>query len=384
MATKRDNKKTSTPTASSRGAAPQTPEPIIRRTRASDDPPNALVAAYEAGRLLNQLDWHLQQAWLLPAITWKEARQHATEVSDILSALARIVRPALAATAGIQLSESILAQRDRWDRDFGSIWHIGKIEGKSDYIRYELAQEVDCDLPAFLEDNWRVELYWVENFSTAISTSILAELDERGQRALELGLWVDRGVRPRAAYRYLCRETKPPAAEAAPPPVDNSCWLEVDGTAHPPNAFRDLPPVLYTIATETIVPEYGWLDQVRHCCRAMEFPISLFESLEALLQEARASVTEPRVARFVESLDELLRDELDDLNPQEKTPAEERTRPMTKQEAARLMKFGGDKKGVEQLTAGIKAGIIKCEQLTRQSHIFSKSDFPPEVRERLN
>jgi hypothetical protein len=383
MATRRGKMKTSNPAASRGAATPQTPEPIIRRRRASDDPPNALVAAYDTGSLLNQLDWHLQQAWLLPAIDWQEARQHAKEVADILSALARTLRPTLDATAEMQLSESMLGRKDEWNRAFGSLGHANGIHGRSAAICNELAQEVDCDLPAFLEENWRVELHWLENFSAGISRSILAELEEHGHRALELGRWVDRGVRPRAAYRYMCRETKPPPAEPAPPCEDNSCWLEFD-RAHPPNAFRELPPILYAIATETIGPEDGWMDQVRHCCRAMAFPASLFDSLEALAREACESAAETRVTRFIANLDELIRDELTDLTPQEKIPAEERTRPMTKQEAARLMQFGGDKKGVEQLSASIKAGIIKCEQLTRQCHIFSKSDFPQEVRGELN
>lgn len=107
---------------------------MTKPANAHDDPPNAFVTAYQTGRLLNQLDWHLQQAWLLPAIDWQEARQHAKKVSDILSTLAWALHPALAPEAKMRLSESLLAQRDEWDRVFGSSGHTSAIEDTSDYI----------------------------------------------------------------------------------------------------------------------------------------------------------------------------------------------------------------------------------------------------------
>ncbi|MHB1422343.1 MAG: hypothetical protein ACYC3I_03935 [Gemmataceae bacterium] len=132
MATQGDRNNTSTPVDSRRTAASQTPSQMVGPTRLSDDPPSPLVAAYETGRWLNQLDWHLQQAWLLPAIDVDEARLHARHVADILANLASKLRPALSAQAEISLRESLLARRDEWNLSFGSTGHMSVIQNKAD------------------------------------------------------------------------------------------------------------------------------------------------------------------------------------------------------------------------------------------------------------
>jgi hypothetical protein len=57
---------------------------------------------------------------------------------------------------------------------------------------------------------------------------------------------------------------------------------------------------------------------------------------------------------------------------------------MTLKEAARLMGFGGDKKGAESLRSTINAGTVKCETLNREQHVFSKLDFPEAVWDQLS
>jgi hypothetical protein len=54
-----------------------------------------------------------------------------------------------------------------------------------------------------------------------------------------------------------------------------------------------------------------------------------------------------------------------------------RTRPMSKSEAARLMGYvGTDKARVKQLRAAIVGGIVACESRTRQQHVFDLNQFP--------
>jgi hypothetical protein len=61
-----------------------------------------------------------------------------------------------------------------------------------------------------------------------------------------------------------------------------------------------------------------------------------------------------------------------------KIPPEQRTRPMTLQEAARLMGYAQSKRA-EILSKSIKDGTVLAEKLSRQSYIFSCGDFPKTV-----
>ncbi|MHB1422344.1 MAG: hypothetical protein ACYC3I_03940 [Gemmataceae bacterium] len=218
---------------------------------------------------------------------------------------------------------------------------------------------------------------------------ILVVLDERGKRAVELGRWVDRGVHPRAVYRYMCQGPKSGPVEPVPADISlDALWSgEYNRMGSVSDTESDLPPVLYSIKGERLEPETGWMDQVDSCCRALGLPESLIESFQALQQEACGSTVENRVENYVANLDKLIRDELTDLAPphqEEKIPPGERTRPMTLKDAARFMGKGGTKAGVKLVRALIKSGVIPCISITRQTHIFRKSDFPSEVRSKIS
>ena len=95
MASGRPARKPSAPPRPGAGAASVGPR------RPDAETCNPLVVAYDAGRRLNALDWHLQQAWLLPALNLNnEAGQHARSVSDTLAPLGLALRPALPPEAG--------------------------------------------------------------------------------------------------------------------------------------------------------------------------------------------------------------------------------------------------------------------------------------------
>lgn len=59
---------------------------------------------------------------------------------------------------------------------------------------------------------------------------------------------------------------------------------------------------------------------------------------------------------------------------------EDRTAPMTYRRAAKLMGKGDSKDAAEWLSKSVRDGSIACEQFgSRQSHVFSKHDFPKSV-----
>jgi len=58
---------------------------------------------------------------------------------------------------------------------------------------------------------------------------------------------------------------------------------------------------------------------------------------------------------------------------------EDRTIPMSYRKAAKLMGKGTSQDAAEWLSKRVADGVITCEHLSRQSHVFSKRDFPESV-----
>jgi hypothetical protein len=141
-------------------------------------------------------------------------------------------------------------------------------------------------------------------------------------------------------------------------------------------------PILYPLPAGTPRPEPGWFEYLRHWWRQVGLPLSVLESFAVPGGEAEESEAGCRSSALVELLDEVVRDDLNHLAPQCKTPPEERTGPMTLKEAARLMAYGGDKPA-EQLRAAIDIGAVMAEKINRQSYVFSRSFFPKNVWDRL-
>jgi hypothetical protein len=343
--------------------------------------PAPLVAAYAAGRLLNQLEWHLQQAWLLPAIDMGQAMHHNRAVSSILGDLAPTLQSALSAEAELRLRERLLTQRDVWHRLFHWPGHLTRIKDVADLILDEMAKEPEVPFQLFLEEWWRHEVDRVEAFASEVTQLIFAELKEPGLRALELGRWVDRGVHPRGAFRCMCRPTNPSVEE---PPLEQLDPFSLEGGCiNTESIAEEIRPVLYPITAGMIRPDPDWMEQLRHCWREMGLAVPDLENFVEQQRAASASGILTGIDRHIASLDKWVRDELADITPQEAVPPDERTRPMSLQEAARLMGLGGNKKGAERLRTYIDDGSIPCERLSRQRYIFSKVKFPKEVWDRL-
>jgi hypothetical protein len=113
-----------------------------------------LVAVYAAGCRLNALDWHTQQAWLLPAVESYEARRHALAADDLLSEPPRSVRPALPVPARRRLEYFILSRRDVHAlRE--SPQYLTEVDSTSSYIAYQLSQYADSDPLVLRAELWR-------------------------------------------------------------------------------------------------------------------------------------------------------------------------------------------------------------------------------------
>jgi len=382
MTTKRDKSKTSQQADSHRAAPSHERNQTVRSSEETAAPSGPLVAAYEAGRLHNQLDWHLQQAWLLPVIAIKSSGLHSLEVSKILTGLAPTLTPALSTPAVVRLRTNLLGLRDEWERHYMGAGHKDAFQEGEELIRYELENFDNCSPSVIRENNWSFALRWVDAFASNVLQLLFDHLDENAQKALELGRWVDRGIRPRAAYRFMCQE---PTTNSADPISYGVDPFSVEYQDSPSADLADnLPPVLYPITEEAILPELGWLSQLHHCCKAIGLPDTFFESLANLKQEGRESDdVVNRVGNYVADVDKLVRHELDDWALQEIIPASERTIPMTLKEAAKLMGYRGGRPS-ERLAAAIKDGSITCEKMGRQSYVFSKSLFPQDVWDKVS
>jgi hypothetical protein len=330
----------------------------------------------------------MAQAWLLPVLDPGEAGRHALEVKSILTDLPRMLGPALPAGDCERLRESLLAQRDEWDRAFASPGHLTEVEDTARQLQEDLynAQHGDCQPPTLRQEHWLKALGWVEGFAKRLVASVEAALDERCIQAMHLGRWAGRGARPRAVYRFMCwpAETGPDEPEDAVRGVSPfRVPADYPGATHEPVEGTGIAPWLLRPVTEgAIPPEGGWLDELQRCWEEIGIPGDFPKSFPPPKGDAQVPQSE-RVNRYIASLDELIRDELNDMAPRGKIPAEERTRPLTRKEAARLLGVGTDRKAVEALGRMIKHGTVQCESLSRQQHVFRKSAFPKEVWDQL-
>jgi hypothetical protein len=366
-------------------ASPQNLQP--GRTPVGGKPSGPLVAAYDSGRLLNRLDWHAQQAWLLPFLDSKEARQHAVAVRGILTSLPAKLGPALSTAAGDRLHDDLLSRRDEWNSLFNSPGHLSEIEDAAQLLQRELAWEGDLCPSILREESWFDALRDVRKFTSAVSEWIWAELNETCQRALRLGRWIDRGVRPRAVYRLMCRWARTDPPQSSPQPSGGiDPWSVTPGNTSQVGrsavVANETPPVLYPVVPGTIPLEQGWLEQVRRCWDDMGLSGAIPEHFAPREAQTTSPPTDEGVFSFVDDLDRLVRYELGERTLQDRIPPDERTRPMSLKEAASLMGWVG-RKAAEQLRASMDSGAIKYERLSRQSYVFSRTDFPEEVWGRL-
>lgn len=212
---------------------------------------NPHVAAYVSGRLLNQLAFHLQQAWFLPT-----DRDQVEAVAQISNRLGRTVREIVP----VALREQLQGDVNRWAESM--------LEAiRSDWHHDDLA---DCNskLLATHGDASPIEaradyLLFVDAELSSLREAILAPLSDIPRLCLHLGECIDRGIRPKNIHLSLDSIRDPPG-----PP-----------TACGPGGVKRLSPdqirgrevvrrTGYVLATRSVrpgevPPADDWLEQVR-------------------------------------------------------------------------------------------------------------------------
>lgn len=66
-----------------------------------------------------------------------------------------------------------------------------------------------------------------------------------------------------------------------------------------------------------------------------------------------------------------------------KIPPEHRTKPLTYKRAAELLGRGKSKDAAEWLSKSVADGAYRCEHISRQTHVFDKTQFPSKAQEFL-
>jgi hypothetical protein len=168
-----------------------------RAAQGLGDVVSPLVAAYETGGLLNRLDWHVQQAWLLPAVNPAEARRHSEAVVRTLTDLSVKVCDVVRRGTERRVADAILERRDLWQMLFNSPVHRDAIKEGADQLRYELGQEFAEVHPTRLrEEVWDRALQKVRYFALQTYEAVVAAADERVRDGpvAEVALAVQPGV----------------------------------------------------------------------------------------------------------------------------------------------------------------------------------------------
>jgi hypothetical protein len=162
-----------------------------------------LEAAYEAGRLLNQINWHMQQAWLL----WSRLPHQS-------SALDRQTRQALCQLALALRRTQGVRDRDRaqkpanaalqgWQDWYRSLGHRDALENQANELRYLHTYGPEIGFFETRNELCSEALKPVTALYADLRQSIRSELSDSALQALELGECVDRVVRPPNVFRYL-------------------------------------------------------------------------------------------------------------------------------------------------------------------------------------
>jgi hypothetical protein len=335
------------------------------------------LAAYDAGRLVNRLKWHTQQAWLLLAEEPAQARRHAQIVQDVFRELGRVVRACVATEDRDRVQDVVKDRLADWESTFCSPGHRQGLDDALAHFQYEIQLSDGEGDPGLLREEFTKGL--VRHVVALVDHTrdrVVAMLDEQRQLALGLGACVDRGVRRPDVYRFMYRsneESKPKAkktrAKKAPTWDD---WAAASSSPTEPE------PEEWYLANTSVEPgefrpDEDWKDDVHQ--RWVE--LGLPAHFPAWIFEAAHEQAAQTISTLVEAVNAAAREALAEQPAITKPiPPEYRTKPMSLRKAARLMGFTDSKDGAEYLRAAIRDGSIRCESLTRQTHVFDKRQFP--------
>jgi hypothetical protein len=156
---------------------------------------NRQVCVYRVGQLLNQINWHAQQAWLLVD------DQHASKVEMLLDELSLAARAAVPEPARASVEAVILSHGDWWGEGFDHpVHHNEHLLNVNETIRDTYAcQDVDI---AKVRADALAHIFPID-FHTALRDTCIRHLLAEQIPLLELGERVDQGLRPAGVSAWL-------------------------------------------------------------------------------------------------------------------------------------------------------------------------------------
>jgi hypothetical protein len=167
---------------------------------------NPLAAAYASGRLLNNLAWHMQQAWLLLSNTRPEGQRHFEESLVVFRDLSDAIRQCTPDRARQTKEDRIRDECLEWQGVFGGILHRGDLEEEdATYRRHcgEARRGAEIDFLAFYREACIRLAQPVLVRHRNIRRKVCVGLPDRALLALSLGEVVDRGLRQHDVYRWI-------------------------------------------------------------------------------------------------------------------------------------------------------------------------------------
>jgi hypothetical protein len=231
----------------------------------SPAPSGPLVAAYEAGRLWNQLAWYAPQAWLHASARDRE------RTCQTFRELARKVRASVPVAERDQLQRFVQERLAEWEACYGSVWRGEDLYEANERLNAQsgCADDFDAEREAELS---RL-LVTVDGLLARVEEGITAKLDDTQTLAWGLGVCSDQGLCPPKAFRHLLGRSE---EEVLPPPgVTNPLLLATGpGLAAKPRepenllADRGLDP-------GQIPPEASWGGDLRQRWAELGMPADL-------------------------------------------------------------------------------------------------------------
>jgi hypothetical protein len=267
------------------------------------DPP---LAAFEIGRLLNRLAFHLQHAWFLAD------GYHESEVKAVAGRLGLRARVLALEDRRSDLQTFIRDTVERLWRQYESEQHPDWVEGELDALDRRCYQDADAR---------EVVLQTVFTSLSSIRQAIRQHLDGQVALAFQLGELVDQGVCPRNIYRHLDYRSPAPTSGAA------QCGFGAHRPFQPPPSPR-----YGSRRPGDLLPWPDWAGDVQHVWAELGMPVLPPAALE-ISSASALTLEEEADARveMVEGLAGLAREGLRQLA----TPSPA-TRPAVDQEATRI------------------------------------------------
>ena len=229
----------------------------------------------------------MEQAWL------RSTDAEVNAVQQAFDELALDVRGLTSRTSPDAWQAFTLSLKDEFLRGLGSYERHREFETSNDHLREALGAVED--LESLREEACTGLLSWVKALHRRLRERLVAELDERAAKALELGEWVDRGGRPENVHRSMRVKLTLDTFPAVESP-----WQETKEVAQ-----VDEHNYLAERAVECgeVPPDSFWPKQVKRLCAGLRFTE---EQMQSVLQ--RLETMEPGKQAFtVEKVEEEIR-----------------------------------------------------------------------------